>query len=62
MNFCSRCGLRLNSQQVCRVCGIVAYQATHRLPNTEYPPVGDLPSFRFRYKLLFSDYSSANVS
>ena len=50
MNFCTRCGLRLNAQEVCRACGAVANKATQRLPVTEYPPVGDLPSFRFSYR------------
>jgi hypothetical protein len=50
MNFCTRCGSRLNAREVCRVCSAVAYKAAHRLPVTEYPPAGHLPSFRFSYK------------
>jgi hypothetical protein len=51
MNFCTRCGSRLASQEICRVCGARPYRTERRQPAAEYPPAGDLPQFTFRYNV-----------
>lgn len=52
MKFCTRCGSRMNDRELCRVCGAVGYRPAHRLPVAEYPPAGDLPTFRYNIPLF----------
>ncbi|SRR5579875_730764 len=51
MKFCTRCGLRMIDQSNCRVCGKPGYRATLEAPAAEYAPAGDLPPFKYVYRV-----------
>ncbi|MBE3602540.1 hypothetical protein IMX07_02755 [bacterium] len=51
MKFCTRCGSRMLDQSHCRVCGKPGYKATLEAPAAEYAPAGNLPPFKYVYRV-----------
>jgi hypothetical protein len=51
MKFCTRCGSRMMGQGICGVCGRPAYGAWRQAPTAEYQPAGDLPPFKYIYRV-----------
>jgi hypothetical protein len=51
MKFCTRCGSRIFDQGICGLCGRPAHGAWHRTLAAENAPAGDLPPFKYIYRV-----------